>query len=247
MWGYDLQLENGHPVTWDAGTVTMKLLLNTTPVLSDGSTYVSSVQTALQTWNSEIATIQFASATGVPASPANNTLNEVAFDSTVYGTAFDANVLAITVFYYSNNPRTDGTYRRTQADIIFNNAYTWDSYRGPLRAAQDIQRVALHELGHVLGLDHPDEAIPPQSVSAQMNSNVSNLDTLTADDIAGAQSLYGVSIATLRPDRGADFDGDGKADLIWSNTLTGERSMWLMKGSTVKAGATLERCLQRGS
>ncbi|MEO6995371.1 MAG: immunoglobulin domain-containing protein [Lacunisphaera sp.] len=192
LWGYDIQVKNGQPVTWDAGTVTMKLLLNTTPVLSDGSTYVSSVQTALQTWNSEIATVQFANETGLPVSPANNTVNEIAFDSTVYGTAFDANVLAITVFYYStNNPRSDGSYRRTQADIIFNAAYTWDSYRGPLRASEDIQRVALHELGHVLGLNHPDEATPPQSVVAQMNSHVSDLDTLAADDIAGAQSLYG--------------------------------------------------------
>lgn len=36
-----------------------------------------------------------------------------------------------------------------------------------------------------------------------------------------------------------DFDGDGKADLMWSNTTTGERSMWLMNGNAVKAGATL--------
>jgi hypothetical protein len=36
-----------------------------------------------------------------------------------------------------------------------------------------------------------------------------------------------------------DFDGDGKADLIWTNTQTGERSMWLMNGSGMKAGATL--------
>ncbi|MEO6992788.1 MAG: FG-GAP-like repeat-containing protein [Lacunisphaera sp.] len=36
-----------------------------------------------------------------------------------------------------------------------------------------------------------------------------------------------------------DFDGDGKADLIWSNAATGERSMWLMNGSEMKAGASL--------
>ncbi|MEO6993560.1 MAG: FG-GAP-like repeat-containing protein [Lacunisphaera sp.] len=36
-----------------------------------------------------------------------------------------------------------------------------------------------------------------------------------------------------------DFDGDGTADLVWTNTVTGERSMWLMNGNGVKAGASL--------
>ena len=53
----------------------------------------------------------------------------------------------------------------------------------------DIRRVALHEFGHALGLDHPDEH--GQSVDALMNSILGNLDSLTADDIAGAQSMYG--------------------------------------------------------
>ena len=41
----------------------------------------------------------------------------------------------------------------------------------------------------MLGLDHPDEN--GQRVTALMNSIIGNLDALTADDIAGALSLYG--------------------------------------------------------
>jgi hypothetical protein len=48
--------------------------------------------------------------------------------------------------------------------------------------------VALHEFGHVLGLDHPDEF--GQSVDAIMNSTVGDLDKLLFDDILGAYSLY---------------------------------------------------------
>jgi len=49
----------------------------------------------------------------------------------------------------------------------------------------------LHELGHALGLAHPDQA--GQHVSAVMNSVISDLYTLTADDIAGGQALYGAA------------------------------------------------------
>ncbi len=65
-----------------------------------------------------------------------------------------------------------------EADILFNKAQSFDSYRGALRSGSyDIQRAALHELGHAVGLAHPDQA--GQQVSAVMN------------DIAGGQSLYG--------------------------------------------------------
>lgn len=194
-WGYDISRYNGQPITWSSGSVvTMKIQLGAASVLSDGSTYNSSVQTAMQTWNTQIATVQFANQVAAAAAPIDhNGVNEIGFDGTVYGTAFDANVLAVTMYYYYTTPRSDGTYQRTQADIIFNSTYTWDSYSGPLRAAEDIHRVALHELGHVLGLNHPDEANPPQiNVTALMNSHVSNLDALASDDITGAQSLYGV-------------------------------------------------------
>jgi hypothetical protein len=176
--------------TWPAGTVTMHLSLSGGSGLSDGSaSYNAAVSSAMSIWNQSLSRIQFAAGSSTSRGDGDS-INQVFFDSTLYGDAFDRDTLAIT---------TEWTLRRTQrveADIIFNSAYRWDSYRGNVRSGNvwDIRRVALHELGHALGLDHPDEN--GQSVSAQMNSILGNLDSLTADDIAGAQSLYGSGVTS---------------------------------------------------
>lgn len=103
-------------------------------------------------------------------------------------------VLAVTV-NYSQGPSTF-----TEADVIFHNSRKWNSYRGPQQGAgssatYDLHRVALHEFGHVLGLDHPDE-YGQFGREALMNSIISDLDHITADDIEGVRSLYGPKITS---------------------------------------------------
>ena len=34
-----------------------------------------------------------------------------------------------------------------------------------------------------------------------------------------------------------DFNGDGKADILWSNTLTGDHAMWMMSSGTIALNA----------
>lgn len=185
-WAFDFILndDTGLPLKWSAGPVKIKILLGTTPTLQDGTNYNTSVAAAADTWNAKLGSVQFTNTQGTGSATNNNDNNELAFASDVFGKAFETNVLAVTTTWHAGNERVEG-------DIIFNSAKNWDSYRGALQTSTDIRRVAIHELGHLLGLDHPDEATPTQNVSAIMNSHVGVLDTLADDDIQGAQSLYG--------------------------------------------------------
>ena len=109
--------------------------------------------------------------------------NSASFAADVFGDKFGTGTLAVTVY----NFRED---LLEESDTVFNTAYSWDSYRGPLiPVLLDFRRVAIHEFGHALGLDHPDQH--GQKVAAIMNSHIGDLDTVQADDIAGAQAIYG--------------------------------------------------------
>ena len=110
-------------------------------------------------------------------------LNGVAFGDDVCGNEFGSSVLAITLTIAL--PGNLGFALIDQTDIVFNNAFNWDVYTGPRRPEVDFRRVALHELGHVVGLDHED------SVSAIMAPSIGDIDVLQPDDIAGANALYG--------------------------------------------------------
>lgn len=177
---------------WPAGDVVMHLQLG--PVqrtLSDGQPSWNSVaEAAMNDWNTQISRSRLVAvfdSTAAKGQP--NRTNNVFFAENVYGEAFGSGVLAVTVSYRSSR-------NTTESDVVFNQSRSWDSYRGALRRdVHDFRRVALHEFGHVLGLDHPDEATPPQSVAAVMNSRVSNTEFLTADDITGIQSLYATTAA----------------------------------------------------
>jgi hypothetical protein len=173
-------------------TVVMNLSLPDTRG-KDGLTYQDSCQDALNTWNQYLAHLQFRTIRNSPLDPTSGDAdNSVFFAETVYDQTFGSAV-AVTLRLTRN-----GTF--SEADVIFNSKLFFDDYRGPLYQSQgstvyDVHRVALHEFGHVVGLDHPDQH--GQTVPAIMNSRVSDIDALQQDDIDGAKSLYDTGPAYL--------------------------------------------------
>ncbi len=188
---------------WPNGTIPMTLMLDSSKAkpaipaagLIDGSTsWNTAVAPALSEWNGKMQRAQFTVTEGDgEAGETGNGINEVFFAPDVFGHAFGANILAVA---FSRRAGPAGL-RFVESDIIFNVGdpeLKWDSYRGNLRGSMDIQRTALHEFGHAIGLDHPDEAMPAQSVAAIMNSTAGNIFQLQADDIAGADRIYNTSV-----------------------------------------------------
>ncbi len=194
VFGYALENKS-----WPGGsvvTVQMKLGAPSQTLLDGSTTWNDAAVQALYDWNAEMNDIQMVAVmdSTLPVSSGDG-VNSVVFANTIFGDDFGSGVLAVT--YY----RTQGS-SMVEADILFNTAQLFDSYRGDLifnsqgKCICDIQRVFLHELGHALGLTHPDSA--GQNVDAIMNSIVSDRSLLAPDDINGIQYLYGAPAATTR-------------------------------------------------
>lgn len=183
--------------SWPAGSVIVLQLGLGTPakLLQDGSpTWDAAVAPALAQWNNNVGRLQITSVSGVAALGARSGdgINSILWGTTAFGQSFGAYTLAITLYRWS------GSSTMTEMDTVFNSAQKFDSYRGALQfpgpgtALADIRRVFLHEVGHGIGLNHPDSA--GQHVDAVMNSITSNTETLAADDLNGAHSLYGTPV-----------------------------------------------------
>ena len=174
---------------WEGGREIFRAAIFGSPTNAiPGNNFNLAYRQAIEDWNRSSA-FQF----DINSSPANpclsNTGNSVAFSNTICGQAFGDSTLAVA--------RTQSFRGSTsRVTIFFNNAIQWNVFSGPInsRAGIDLRRVAIHELGHGLGLDHSNTR------SAIMFPSIGNVDSVASNDIAGAAALY---------DR--DNDGVGEA------------------------------------
>lgn len=183
---------------WPAGaTVTFQNALgNAGRTLADGNTSWVAAAPFDSIWNGSIHLSLVSSANVSAPISRGDHVNSISWGASAFGQSFGSGTLAITFYSYSGS-------NMTEADIVCNTKQSWDSYRGNLRfgsngyAIADLRRVLLHEVGHAIGLNHPDQA--GQHVSAVMNSVISDVETTVADDVAGGRAMYGSAQATPTP------------------------------------------------
>lgn len=120
---------------------------------------------------------------------ANDGLNSIDFRDDFCGSEFGSSTLAVTTRKFAGQAL--GPPAINEADVIVNANEAFDIYDGPQPFVPfgpapgfDFKRVALHEFGHVIGLDH-EETNP-----AIMAPSIGSLFTLQEDDIQGANALY---------------------------------------------------------
>lgn len=218
--------------TWPPGSqIVMHMDLNRPQVpLQDGhASWNASAEDALAIWNQYLQDVLFV--TAPPTGPyGRDGENSVFFSNTIYGESWGTGLLAVTLDFSDE----DSAFFQ-ETEVIFNSNVNWNSYRGPIQGSgsggtYDLHRVALHEFGHVLGLDHPDQY--GQSVSALMNSTISELDHLTDDDIAGASSLYGLRLTSAAA-------ASGSTDQAFSFQLTANHPDVVFSSTDLPAGLTV--------
>jgi len=168
---------------WPTGEI--EFFVDMEGTAASGITWNTAFIAAMNDWNNETS-FNFILRQENRDPCANDGLNSVDFSDDFCGSSFGGSTLAVTVRRFTSSVL--GAPPISEANIIIDQGREFNVYDGNLVQfgiqGLDFRRIALHELGHAIGLGHET------TNSAIMAPSIGNLDRLQADDIAGAEALY---------------------------------------------------------
>lgn len=171
-WGEGVQGTAGGQVSWSFAQTTGSFFSFDRPFSE--AEYQALVREAFDAWE-DVLNIDF-----VEVSDASTVELRVGWD------AIDGAFGTVGTAQYSGSRTTDPVFSITQAEIRFDTAETWNLNKTSGGQDTNFYTVALHEIGHVLGLGHATNRETVMFATQQ-----ADIIELQAGDITGGQIIYG--------------------------------------------------------
>jgi putative transposon-encoded protein len=154
--------------------------------------------------------------------PSFNNVNQ--FD---FGGGLGTGVLAETASWFLTSNPAD----TIECDMRFSSAFSWYTGTGtPTSTQHDWQSVAIHEMGHCLGLGHESSITNLKPVMYPSIAAGEVRRTLTSDDSIGRNAIYG-AVTGPKTRTPGDYDGDGRTDLALRDP---QSSTWYIVYSSIE-------------
>ncbi|MDI6843050.1 MAG: cell wall-binding repeat-containing protein [Anaerosomatales bacterium] len=182
---------------WRSLPVVYRINENTEDMMGESA----EIQAAFATWNASgsLFRLQYGGTTSASA-PLKDGVNTVFFSTDCASGVLGYN----TIWMWLADPP-----EMFESDILLNDNYSWGSTATSTQ--WDVQTVALHELGHTVGLDDQYEEHGDVMAAGSWGENVRSL---SYDEIAGAIYLYGLAGAPIAPEI---VSPTHPVDAAWSN------------------------------
>jgi hypothetical protein len=153
-----------------------------------GAEVSAAIAQSAAAWNGEAGVAVF----GSQIADAVDGADEVSTDGkneVLFGAIDDPGVIAVTITWgiFGGPPRNR---QLVEWDMVFNDPdFDWGDADVDANV-MDLLNIAVHEVGHAGGMDHPDGACGEETMYAFAAIGETKKRTLNAGDIAGIQALY---------------------------------------------------------